>query len=111
MGSWVPTFPSARYLFSLEEWDCWKAKPPHQSYNHPCTDDSVLPVIDSGQAEFVKGDYGIDEQAWLEFAPGHTPGHVALHLASQGAEAVLEGDIMHHPVRVAEPDWAANILM
>ena len=102
-GRWVPTFPNARYLLTQVEWDFWKEKPPDQSYNHPSIDDSVLPVIESGQAEFVKGDYGISEQAWLEFAPGHTPGHVALRLASQGGEAILSGDILHRPLQVAEP--------
>lgn len=109
-GRWVPTFPDARYLFAQIEWDFWKEKPPVQSFNHPCLDDSVLPVIESRQAEFVTGDYGISEQAWLEFAPGHTPGHVALHLASQGVEAVVSGDILHHPVQVAEPQLRAEYL-
>lgn len=109
-GRWIPTFPNARYLFTQKEWNFWKDRPAIQAFNHPCIDDSVLPVIESGQAEFMKGDYGINEEAWLEFAPGHTPGHVGLHLASQGSEAVLSGDIMHHPVQVAEPDWAAEYL-
>lgn len=109
-GRWVPTFPNARYLFTQIEWDFWKERPPDQSYNHPCIDDSVLPVIESGQAEFVKGDYGISEQAWLEFAPGHTPGHVTLHLESEGGEAILAGDIFHHPVQVAEPQLRAEYL-
>ena len=109
-GRWVPTFPNARYLFTQVEWDFWNERPQDQSYNHPGIDDSVVPVIESGQAEFVTGDHEISEQAWLKFAPGHTPGHVALHLASQGAEAILSGDILHHPVQVSEPHLRAEYL-
>ena len=109
-GRWVPTFPNARYLFTSKEWDFWKARPPVQAFNRVCIDDSILPVVEAGQAEFVPDDYAIDDEAWLEFAPGHTPGHVALHLASGGKTAVLSGDIMHHPVQVAEPEWAAEYL-
>ena len=109
-GKWVPTFPNARYLFTQKEWDYWKAKPAAQTFNHACIDDSVSPVVDSGQAEFVSGDHGIDQETWLEFAPGHTPGHAVLHLSSNDNNAVLAGDIMHHPVQVAEPHWAAEQL-
>jgi len=109
-GRWVPTFPNARYLFTEEEWEFWSAKPDIQSYNQASIEDSVLPVIEAGQAEFVKRDYGIDEGAWLEFAPGHTPGHTALHLSSHGEGAVLAGDILHHPIQVAEPQLRAEYL-
>jgi glyoxylase-like metal-dependent hydrolase (beta-lactamase superfamily II) len=109
-GRWVPTFPNARYLFTQEEWDFWREKPPVQTYNYSSIDDSVLPVIESGQAEFVPGDHSIDGEAWLEVAPGHTPRHVTLHLESQGNEAILAGDIMHHPIQVAEPHLRAEYL-
>ena len=109
-GRWVPTFPNAQYLFTQEEWDFWKSKPSVQTFNHSCMDDSVLPVVEAGQAEFVDGDHSIDDHAWLEFAPGHTPGHAALRLASEGNEAVLAGDIMHHPIQVAEPGLRAEYL-
>lgn len=109
-GQWVPTFPNARYLFTEQEWEFWSEKPDIQSYNLASIEDSVLPVIESGQAEFVKRDYGIDDGAWLEFTPGHTPGHVALHLSSRGEGAVLAGDILHHPIQVAEPHLRAEYL-
>jgi glyoxylase-like metal-dependent hydrolase (beta-lactamase superfamily II) len=45
---------------------------------------------------------------WLEPTPGHTPGHVSVRLSSGGADAVITGDLMHHPVQVAEPGWASH---
>jgi hypothetical protein len=30
---------------------------------------------------------------------------VSVRLASGGADAVITGDLMHHPVQIAEPTW------
>lgn len=38
-------------------------------------------------------------------APGHTPGHIALHVRSGGREAVLAGDAFFHPAQVACNEW------
>ena len=31
-----------------------------------------------------------------------------MHIRSKGAEAVITGDLMHHPVQCAEHSWASN---
>ena len=46
------------------------------------------------------------DEVRLEPTPGHTPGHVSVRIASRGEEAVITGDLMHHPVQIAHPDWA-----
>jgi glyoxylase-like metal-dependent hydrolase (beta-lactamase superfamily II) len=102
-GRWVPTFPRARYLFARREWEHW-AKLDGDEYG-PVIADSVRPVVDAGLADLVEGDHRISEHVWLEPTPGHTPGHVSVRLASRGREAVITGDLMHHPVQCAEPDW------
>jgi len=108
-GRWVPTFPRARYLFTKAEWDHWKDEERRAAYapdGH--IEDSVLPVIESGQADLVAMDYAFDDEAWLEPTPGHTPGHFALHVRSGGAEAVLSGDLMHTALQVAEPQLSST---
>ena len=37
---------------------------------------------------------------------GHTPGHVAIHLESQGEHAVMWGDLCHSPAQCHRPDWS-----
>ena len=37
--------------------------------------------------------------------PGHTPGHVSVEIASRGERAVITGDLFHHPLGFAHPDW------
>jgi glyoxylase-like metal-dependent hydrolase (beta-lactamase superfamily II) len=108
-GRWLPTFPNARYLFSRIEHDYWnpnvgdrRAKAPGRAGVY---DDSVLPVIQSGQAVLLDGDHAIDDRLLIEPSPGHTPGHVVLKLADEGSHALFCGDVLHHPVQVYEPTW------
>ena len=102
-GRWVPTFPKARYIFAQREWDAWEAM--QRETPQPHLVDSVLPVMEARQAQLVGTDFALDDEVWLEPTPGHTPGHVSIHLASQGAHAVITGDCIHSPVQCVEPEW------
>ncbi len=64
--------------------------------------------MEAGRADLVEGNHRISEELTLEPTPGHTPGHVSLSIRSQGAEGVVTGDLMHHPVQCGEPDWQSN---
>jgi glyoxylase-like metal-dependent hydrolase (beta-lactamase superfamily II) len=102
-GRWVPTFPNARYLFAREEWEHWRAAELRARYTtDPYYEDSLLPVIESGHAEFIATDYAFDDSVWIEPWPGHTPGHVCVVVRSQRASVVLSGDIMHTALQCAE---------
>jgi len=102
-GRWVPTFPRARYLFARREWEHWTAE--DEEGTQRIMADSVAPVLDAGLAELVDMDHRVTDEICLEPTPGHTPGHVSVRLASGGADAVITGDLMHHPVQIAEPTW------
>ena len=39
---------------------------------------------------------------------GHTPGHVSVRIASEGEEALITGDFMHHPCQIARPEWSST---
>ena len=66
-------------------------------------EDSVLPVVEAGQAIMVSDGHRIDDALHIESSPGHTPGHAFLHLEAGGGKAVFTGDCMHHPFQVAYP--------
>ena len=103
-GRWVPTFPNARYLFARKEWEHWQVGELRASYTtDPYFEDSLLPIIESGQAELVATDYAFDDSVRIEPWPGHTPGHICLLVRSQHASLVLSGDIMHTALQCAEP--------
>jgi glyoxylase-like metal-dependent hydrolase (beta-lactamase superfamily II) len=102
--AWIPTFPNARYLFARREWEHWSAEAMNPD-NDPITD-SIRPVVEAGLADFVESDYQLTEEVSLEPTPGHTPGHVSVRIRSEGCEAAITGDLMHHPVQLAEPEWS-----
>jgi glyoxylase-like metal-dependent hydrolase (beta-lactamase superfamily II) len=106
-GLWVPTFPNARYVFGRSEYEHWR--------DHSDTPDklavfkdSVQPIMDAGRAELVASDACITDEITLIPTPGHSPGHVSLHIRSDGAEALLSGDVAHHPCQMAHLDWSST---
>jgi len=103
---WVPTFPRARYLIGRKEWEHWsKAGEPD---TRELLADSVRPVFEAGLADLVESDARISDEVRLEPTPGHTPGHHSVRISSRGEEAVITGDLMHHPVQMAHPEWGSH---
>jgi glyoxylase-like metal-dependent hydrolase (beta-lactamase superfamily II) len=105
-GRWQPTFAAARYLYAEDEWEHWRQEPADDT--GPIIEDSVQPIFDAGLADLVPGDAAVNNEVRLEPTPGHTPGHVSVHIASKGEEAVITGDMIHHPCQIAHPDWSTT---
>lgn len=106
-GQWVPTFPNARYLFGRIEYEYWKTHATDAAHAAVFAD-SVEPVIDAGVVDLVASDAEIADEITLIPTPGHSPGHVALHIRSEGEEAVLSGDVAHHPCQMVRLDWSSS---
>jgi glyoxylase-like metal-dependent hydrolase (beta-lactamase superfamily II) len=104
-GRWVPTFPKAKYVFSRTEYDHWSGPAGQEGFNAGVYADSVLPVVESGQAEIVDSDGAIGNGLVVHATPGHSPGHVAFELADRGERGLFSGDVMHQPQQVFHPDW------
>jgi glyoxylase-like metal-dependent hydrolase (beta-lactamase superfamily II) len=114
-GRWVPTFPNARYLMSQVDFDHFGTIGPESpdamhilSFN-----DSVLPVVEAGQADFIyfdrMRDHELGPNLWLEAAPGHTMGSVVLHARNDAGGALFSGDCWHHPLQFAEPSLSISV--
>jgi glyoxylase-like metal-dependent hydrolase (beta-lactamase superfamily II) len=107
-GSWVPTFPNAKYVMAKREFDHWQdfslsgVDSPHAL----AFGDSVLPVVKTKQALLVGDDYALDDGLWFESYPGHTPGNVVIHAKSGGDRGVFIGDVLHHPLQCLKPAWS-----
>jgi glyoxylase-like metal-dependent hydrolase (beta-lactamase superfamily II) len=105
--TWIPTFPNARYIFGAAEYEYWRThrdRPEHAAV----FDDSVKPVVDAGRAELVASDQTLSDEITLIPTPGHSPGHMSVHVKSGGAEGLLTGDAAHHPVQLAHLDWSST---
>jgi glyoxylase-like metal-dependent hydrolase (beta-lactamase superfamily II) len=108
-GRWVPTFPNARYLIAQREWDYWRnAGPAALQRTGDFITDSVLPIIESGQADMIGDEHAIRSDISIEPAHGHTPGQKMLRLSGGTREALLTADMIHHPLQLRYPEWSTN---
>ena len=111
-GRWVPTFPQARYLFGRQEYDHWvhmRNTGGYHDFEH--MHDSIDPVIEAGLVDFITPDHKITDEVTLFPTPGHTPGHVSVLIRSKGEEAVITGDMLHHPIQFIDPERPGNFDM
>ncbi|MEM7099356.1 MAG: MBL fold metallo-hydrolase [Pseudomonadota bacterium] len=104
-GRWTPTFANADYLFAKDEWMHWKDE--EQEYG-PVIEDSVQPIFDADLAVLVDQNHRVNDEVCLIPTPGHTPGHVSIHIVSEGEEAIITGDMIHHPCQIKYPNWSST---
>ena len=106
-GKWVPTFPNARYLFGKTEYEHWRDHS-DEPYQAAVFQDSVKPIMDAGRAELIASDAQLTDEIRMIPTPGHSPGHMSLHITSDGEEGLLTGDVAHHPCQMAHLDWSST---
>lgn len=102
-----PAFPNARYIFGEREYDFWT------------TSEMNTDRLKGGAAKFNKMTEPLREkitfispgmQVLSGIEPieafGHTPGHLAFHIESNGQKLLLWADCAHHHVAsLARPGW------
>jgi glyoxylase-like metal-dependent hydrolase (beta-lactamase superfamily II) len=111
-GKWVPTFPQARYLFGRKEYDHWchmRQTGGYHDFEH--MHDSIDPVLEADLVDFIEPEHQITDEVSLFPTPGHTPGHVSVLIRSRGEEAVITGDLLHHPIQLSYPMRHGNFDM
>jgi glyoxylase-like metal-dependent hydrolase (beta-lactamase superfamily II) len=108
-GSWVPTFPKARYLFGRRDFEFFSSQR-HEALHREAFDDSVAPILDAGLADLVDADSRVHREigdgVWLTDVSGHSPGNLCVLAESGGSRAIFSGDCFHHPVQIVRPDAA-----
>jgi glyoxylase-like metal-dependent hydrolase (beta-lactamase superfamily II) len=95
-----PFFPNARLFVHSAELDYWLAIEGPRG-------DRVRSVFEplGGMVDAVGGDREIRPGVAMVESFGHTPGHMSVELRSEGRRAVLGGDVTHHPLQAAYPEW------
>jgi len=101
-------FPNARFVIQQAEWDYWmqpeRMSAPGSAHLVEC----VEPLRNTGRITFTSGEDSFDEHLVFISTPGHTPGHIAIGIASQGERGVICGDASHHPAQLTHPDWSPS---
>jgi glyoxylase-like metal-dependent hydrolase (beta-lactamase superfamily II) len=106
-GQWCPTFPNARYLLAEKEWQYWDTID-DDPLNADLLNDSVRPVFAAGLVDLIDWEHEVCEGVRLKPTPGHTPGHVSIHIESEGQRALITGDWIHHPCQMTRTDWCSS---
>ena len=107
---WVPTFNRARHLIPAAEGEYWRGANGRAALGRTgdYLSDSVLPVVEAGLVDWIAGDVEVAPGVTFRQAAGHTPGCGYVEIASGGRRAVLAGDVIHHPLQLAMPDWSTR---
>ena len=105
-GSYQPFFPNAKYLIQQAEWDYWMTPEHLPLGRNQHLRECVEPLKDTASLQLVDGERAIDQNLTFVSTPGHTPGHVAIGVYSQGERGVIVGDASHHPAQLLHPDWS-----
>ena len=102
-GKRVPRFPNAHCWIGRSDWELHpgRADPNSSVSQHLGTLDrlGLLHLVDE-QQEIVPG-------VTLMAAPGETPGHCIVRVASARLTFFFLGDLFHHPCEVAHIDWVS----
>jgi glyoxylase-like metal-dependent hydrolase (beta-lactamase superfamily II) len=106
-GRWVPTFAQARYVFGKAEYEHWRDNSIEPD-KIAVFNDSVKPIVDAGKADLVASDARLSDEITLIPTPGHSPGHMSILIQSDGEQALLTGDVAHHPCQMAHLDWSST---
>ena len=109
----VPMFPNARYVMAEKEWDFWtgalvdlrglRVENDVKVGMHATAQGNLMAL--RHQVELIEGETEIVPGVRAIPAPGHTPGHMALLLASEGRQLLNLGDAAVHPLHLEHPEW------
>ena len=107
-------FPNARYVMWKSEWEFWNSELKEMQVDERVKETlrnvarhnlppirEQLRLVDR-ETEIVPGIYAIA-------APGHTPGHMALNVSSEGECLLCIADAALHPLHMEQPSWHAIV--
>ena len=104
-----PTFPNARYITGSTEYDFWKKQDP-ESRIPALMSKKLEPLVE--KFEFIKGGDSVVSGITAMETFGHTPGHMAYRVESNGEQIALLADMTNHYVwSLAYPDWEVKFDM
>lgn len=106
-------FPNARYVVGAAEYAFWSkderlaAAPEDNEHKSALVFRAHLPPL-AERTRFVRPGDEVVPGIRAMAAFGHTPGHLAFHVESEGRRMLVWGDCAHHEVAsLAHPEWHA----
>jgi glyoxylase-like metal-dependent hydrolase (beta-lactamase superfamily II) len=98
------TFPKARYYLGAAD---WRDAEVQRALQDPTSLEArTLGVLwQEGALRLVEAPERLADGIDILPAPGETPGHQVVRVESAGETLFIIGDLLHHTVELAHPDW------
>ena len=106
-GMPAPYFRKARYLVPRLDWEYFTQ--PEILEQRPYIKTQVQPLQRLRKMDLIDEGHNITDEVTTLATPGHTPGHQAILINSQGEKAMIVGDVLHTKAQVFEPAWTAGV--
>lgn len=102
-----PTFPNARYVFGEVEFDYWRKGENVAEARKANRERFVKVAVPLGEkAAFMKSESEVVPGIRAVEAFGHSPGHMAYHIESEGRRLLVWADTTNHSVMsLQQPEW------
>ena len=108
------TFPNARFAMWKGEWDFWTSGEAEEKLDEHFREALLsfvrknLPSIQD-RLDLIEHEREILPGIQAISAPGHTPGHMALLISSEGEQLLNIVDTVLHPIHLEQPEWCATV--
>lgn len=101
-----PIFSHATHYICRTEWDFWFSEQAAIQPGGWMTEfarEKLTPI--KGKTVLLEREEEILPGVRVLFAPGHTPGHMVISVASEGERLLFVSDTVLHPLHLKHPDW------
>lgn len=106
-GQYIPSFPRAHCFLGKPDWEQPEMQ---EALRDPTSADSrTFGVLrQAGLLELIEADHDLSSSVRIIPAPGESPGHQIIRVASEGQILYCLGDLYHHPMEVEHPSWMST---
>jgi glyoxylase-like metal-dependent hydrolase (beta-lactamase superfamily II) len=103
----IPTFPNARYYLGAADWR--DAEIQQALQDESSLESRTLGVLwKEGVLQLVEAPMRIADGIDILPAPGETPGHQVVRVQLEDETLYIIGDLLHHAIELAHPDWMVS---
>ena len=99
-----PAFPNATYVISKEEIAFWQGRIAAGAADQG----PIVAMMEAQGLRVIDMDQQIIPGMTAVPIPGHTPGQIAVLVASEQQQLIHLADLLHSPMQFAHPEWSAS---
>ena len=110
------TFPHAATYVARPEWEFWSRDPDLAEMRAPQRmKEGIMTVARQtisalrGRIHMLDGESEIVSGLRCFPSPGHTPGHMAVEVHSDGESLLITSDAFLHPIHIEHPEWSSPL--